>query len=126
MSNHKICFRFSDDLHSSLLSFAFTYRFLKELHWKLSSTENFQRMRLKLKRNYAFTPHTDASRTRDNITDEVDARVASVPMRVAKEAVVQNVDEDELEDDDPGSPSAGKTTRERMRVISETERTLLG
>ena len=82
-------------------------------------------MRLKFKRNYTFTPHTDASRIRDNITDEVDARVASVPVRVAKEAVVQNVDEDKLEDDDPGSPT-GKATRERMRAISETERTLLG
>lgn len=125
VSNHEILFCLSDDLHSSLFSFAFTYRFPKELHWKLSSTENFQRMRLKFKRNYTFTAHTDASRTRDNITDEVDARVASVPVRVAKEAVVQNVDEDKLEDDDPASPT-GKATRERMRAISETERTLLG
>ena len=82
-------------------------------------------MRLKLTRNYIFTPHTDASRARDNITDEVDARVASVPVRVAKEAVVQNVDEDILEFEDPGSP-VGAATKERMRAISETEKSVLG
>ena len=82
-------------------------------------------MRLKLTQNYSFTPHTDASHARDNITDEVDARVASVPVRVAKEAVVQNVDEDILEVDDAGSPG-GAGTKERMRAISETERPLLG
>ena len=82
-------------------------------------------MRLKLTRNYSFTDHTDASRARDNITDEVDARVASVPVRVAKEAVVQNVDEDILEVDDVGSPG-GNATKERVRAISETEKSVLG
>lgn len=84
-------------------------------------------MRLKLTRNFSFTPHTDASRARDNITDEVDARVASVPVRVAKEAVVQNVDEDILEVEDPGSPgSPGTATKERVRTISEAEKPVLG
>ena len=36
------------------------------LHWKLSSQENFQRMRPKLMTNYNFDPHTEASRQRDN------------------------------------------------------------
>ena len=79
-------------------------------------------MRLKLTQNYSFTPHTEASRARDN-TDMVDTRESSVPaVRVAKEAVVQNVDEDILEYEDPGSP-VGK---ERQRAISETEKSLLG
>ncbi|RMX38939.1 hypothetical protein pdam_00016423 [Pocillopora damicornis] len=93
----------------------------KESHWKLSSTENFQRMRLKLAQNYSFTPHIEASRARDN-ADVVDAREASLPVRVAKEAVVQNVDEDILEVDDLASP----TGREKVRTISEAERPLLG
>ena len=88
------------------------------------STENFQRMRLKLTRNYTFTPHTDASRARD-IEGKVDARETSVPMHVAKEAVVQNVDEDIVEIEDTGSP-VGTPTKERMRAISETEKSVLG
>lgn len=36
------------------------------VHWKLSSQENFSRMRPKLVVNYNFDPHTDASRQRDN------------------------------------------------------------
>ncbi|XP_068687514.1 neurobeachin-like protein 1 [Montipora foliosa] len=96
-----------------------------EAHWKLSHTENFQRMRLKLTRNYVFTPHTDASHARDNVTGETDERVASVPVRVAREAVVQNVDEDVLDVEEPGSPP-GTGAKERVRAISETEKSLLG
>lgn len=82
-------------------------------------------MRLKLTRNHSFTPHTDASRARDNITDEVDAREASVPVRVASEAVVRNVDEDVLEVEDPEIP-VGAAPKERMRAVSETEKPVLG
>lgn len=96
-----------------------------ETHWKLSYTENFQRMRLKLTRNYSFNPHTDASHARDNISDETDVRETSVPVRVAKEAVVQNVDEDVLDVEEPGSPVA-TGTKERVRTISETEKSILG
>ena len=110
-----------------LLAFLFSLssRVPSETHWKLSYTENFQRMRLKLTRNYSFNPHTDASHARDNIPDETDAREASVPVRVAKEAVVQNVDEDVLDVEEPGSPVA-TGTKERMRTISETEKSVLG
>lgn len=34
--------------------------------WKLSKTENFSRMRLKLTPNYHFNPHIEASRFRDS------------------------------------------------------------
>ena len=33
--------------------------------WKLSTTENFSRMRLKLTPNFYFNPHFEASRLRD-------------------------------------------------------------
>ena len=110
-----------------LLAFLFSLssRVPSETHWKLSYTENFQRMRLKLTRNYSFNPHTDASHARDNIPDETDAREASLPVRVAKEAVVQNVDEDVLDVEEPGSPVA-TGTKERLRTISETEKSVLG
>lgn len=39
----------------------------KEMHWKLSSAENYSRMRLKLVRNYNFDPHREASALRDNL-----------------------------------------------------------
>uniref|UniRef100_A0A8C1J330 Neurobeachin-like protein 2 n=1 Tax=Cyprinus carpio TaxID=7962 RepID=A0A8C1J330_CYPCA len=39
----------------------------KDIHWKLSSAENYSRMRLKLVRNYNFDPHKEASALRDNL-----------------------------------------------------------
>lgn len=39
----------------------------KDIHWKLSSAENYSRMRLKLVRNYNFDPHREASALRDNL-----------------------------------------------------------
>lgn len=38
-----------------------------EMHWKVSSAENFSRMRLKLVRNYNFDSHREASALRDNL-----------------------------------------------------------
>ena len=37
------------------------------MHWRLSSAENYSRMRLKLIRNYNFDQHRDASALRDNL-----------------------------------------------------------
>lgn len=37
------------------------------MHWRVSSAENFSRMRLKLVRNYNFDPHREASALRDNL-----------------------------------------------------------
>lgn len=42
-------------------------RQLDEMHWRVSSAENFSRMRLKLVRNYSFDPHREASALRDNL-----------------------------------------------------------
>uniref|UniRef100_A0A673B7T6 Neurobeachin-like 1 n=1 Tax=Sphaeramia orbicularis TaxID=375764 RepID=A0A673B7T6_9TELE len=38
-----------------------------EMHWRVSSAENYSRMRLKLVRNYNFDPHREASALRDNL-----------------------------------------------------------
>ena len=38
-----------------------------DVYWKLSSQENFSRMRPKLVPNYNFDAHIDASRLRDNL-----------------------------------------------------------
>lgn len=37
------------------------------MHWRVSSAENFSRMRLKLVRNYNFDLHREASALRDNL-----------------------------------------------------------
>lgn len=38
-----------------------------EMHWRVSSAENYSRMRLKLVRNYNFDPYREASALRDNL-----------------------------------------------------------
>lgn len=38
-----------------------------EMHWRVSTAENYSRMRLKLTRNYNFDPHREASALRDNL-----------------------------------------------------------
>ena len=37
------------------------------MHWRVSSAENYSRMRLKLVRNYNYDPHREASALRDNL-----------------------------------------------------------
>lgn len=37
------------------------------MHWRVSTAENYSRMRLKLVRNYNFDPHREASALRDNL-----------------------------------------------------------
>lgn len=37
------------------------------MHWRVSSAENYSRMRLKLVRNYNFDAHREASALRDNL-----------------------------------------------------------
>lgn len=38
-----------------------------KMHWRVSTAENYSRMRLKLVRNYNFDPHREASALRDNL-----------------------------------------------------------
>lgn len=38
-----------------------------EMHWRVSTAENYSRMRLKLTRNYNFDSHREASALRDNL-----------------------------------------------------------
>ena len=45
--------------------YVWLYRSVGLNGWKLSTTENFSRMRLKLTPNYYFNPHIEASRLRD-------------------------------------------------------------
>ncbi|XP_053569691.1 neurobeachin-like protein 2 isoform X2 [Bombina bombina] len=65
--------------------------------WKLSSAETYSRMRLKLVPNYNFDPHTEASALRDNLgTDHTHSKADSFHLAVAKEAKVNELEDDQL------------------------------
>ena len=57
-------------------------RQLDEMHWRVSSAENFSRMRLKLVRNYNFDTHQEASALRDNLGMLIVHRVSVQYLRV--------------------------------------------
>uniref|UniRef100_A0A665U108 Neurobeachin-like 1 n=1 Tax=Echeneis naucrates TaxID=173247 RepID=A0A665U108_ECHNA len=60
-----------------------------EMHWRVSSAENFSRMRLKLVRNYNFDYHREASALRDNLGKRT----------LHHETAVKQVKVSDLEDD---------------------------
>uniref|UniRef100_A0A8C1KF72 Neurobeachin-like protein 2 n=1 Tax=Cyprinus carpio TaxID=7962 RepID=A0A8C1KF72_CYPCA len=72
-----------------------------EVKWKLSSAETYSKMRLKLVPNYNFDSHSDASALRDNMgADSPRSSTEPIPLAVAKEAKVSDMEDDKLEDED--------------------------
>uniref|UniRef100_A0A671PHP8 Neurobeachin-like protein 2 n=1 Tax=Sinocyclocheilus anshuiensis TaxID=1608454 RepID=A0A671PHP8_9TELE len=72
-----------------------------EVKWKLSSAETYSKMRLKLVPNYSFDSHSDASALRDNMgADSPRSSTEPIPLAVAKEAKVSDMEDDKLEDED--------------------------
>ncbi|XP_060638681.2 neurobeachin-like protein 2 [Anolis sagrei] len=72
-----------------------------EMHWKLSSAETYSRMRLKLVPNYNFDRHAEASALRDNLgADHLHNPAESLPLAVAKEAKVSEMQDDQLAEED--------------------------
>uniref|UniRef100_A0A671PMP1 Neurobeachin-like protein 2 n=1 Tax=Sinocyclocheilus anshuiensis TaxID=1608454 RepID=A0A671PMP1_9TELE len=67
--------------------------------WKLSSAETYSKMRLKLVPNYSFDSHSDASALRDNM-GYPRSSTEPIPLAVAKEAKVSDMEDDKLEDED--------------------------
>ncbi|KAJ3584809.1 hypothetical protein NHX12_015304, partial [Muraenolepis orangiensis] len=76
-----------------------------EMHWRVSSAENYSRMRLKLVRNYNFDPHREASALRDNLGVQPQQRVntESLLLEAVKQVKVSDLEDDilELPEDDP-------------------------
>ncbi|KAM8904058.1 neurobeachin-like protein 1 isoform 2-T3 [Spinachia spinachia] len=75
-----------------------------EMHWRVSSAENFSRMRLKLVRNYNFDPHREASALRDNLgVHQRRVNAESLLLEAAKQVKVSDLEDDilELPEDDP-------------------------
>ncbi|XP_041104104.1 neurobeachin-like protein 2 isoform X1 [Polyodon spathula] len=72
-----------------------------EVMWKLSSAETYSKMRLKLVPNYNFDSHSEASALRDNMgADHLHSPTESIPLAVAKEAKVSEMEDDQLGDED--------------------------
>uniref|UniRef100_A0A671LZ86 Neurobeachin-like protein 2 n=1 Tax=Sinocyclocheilus anshuiensis TaxID=1608454 RepID=A0A671LZ86_9TELE len=78
---------------------AWALRVQPEVNWKLSSAETYSKMRLKLVPNYSFDSHSDASALRDNMgADSPRSSTEPIPLAVAKEAKVSDMEDDKLED----------------------------
>uniref|UniRef100_A0A8C3S4Y9 Neurobeachin-like protein 2 n=1 Tax=Chelydra serpentina TaxID=8475 RepID=A0A8C3S4Y9_CHESE len=72
-----------------------------EIRWKLSSAETYSRMRLKLVPNYNFDRHAEASALRDNLgADHSHNPAEPLPLAVAKEAKVSELEDDQLAEED--------------------------
>ncbi|RVE75339.1 hypothetical protein OJAV_G00015710 [Oryzias javanicus] len=79
-------------------------RMQDEMHWRVSSAENFSRMRLKLVRNYNFDPHQEASALRDNLgVHQQRVNAESLLLEAVKQVKVSDLEDDilELPEDDP-------------------------
>ncbi|XP_030639127.1 LOW QUALITY PROTEIN: neurobeachin-like protein 2 [Chanos chanos] len=80
---------------------AWANRVQPEVKWKLSSAETYSKMRLKLVPNYSYDSHSDASASRDNMGAESPrSSTDTLPLAVAKEAKVSDMEDDQLEDED--------------------------
>uniref|UniRef100_A0A8D3DCA9 Neurobeachin-like protein 2 n=1 Tax=Scophthalmus maximus TaxID=52904 RepID=A0A8D3DCA9_SCOMX len=81
-------------------------RHQNEMHWRVSSAENFSRMRLKLVRNYNFDPHQEASALRDNLgVHHQRVNPDSLLLEAVKQVKVSDLEDDilELPEDDPAA-----------------------
>ncbi|TRY98711.1 hypothetical protein DNTS_010265 [Danionella cerebrum] len=103
------------------------HRMEKDVHWKLSSAENYSRMRLKLVRNYNFDLHRDASALRDNLGVQHHQQVSaaeSLLLEAVKQVKVSDREEDILEllEEDPTSANQADSEEQGQKeklVISE-------
>ncbi|XP_069377494.1 neurobeachin-like protein 1 isoform X2 [Paralichthys olivaceus] len=77
-----------------------------EMHWRVSSAENFSRMRLKLVRSYNFDSHREASALRDNLgVHHQRVNPESLLLEAVKQVKVSDLEDDilELPEDDPAA-----------------------
>ncbi|XP_018596219.2 neurobeachin-like protein 2 isoform X1 [Scleropages formosus] len=80
---------------------AWAHRVQPEVKWKLSNAETYSKMRLKLVPNYNYDPHYEASAQRDNMgSDSPRSLTEPLPLAVAKEAKVSEMEDDQLGEED--------------------------
>ncbi|XP_026148843.1 neurobeachin-like protein 2 isoform X3 [Mastacembelus armatus] len=71
-----------------------------EVKWKLSSAETYSKMRLKLVPNFNYDPHIEPSALRDNMGADSPRSSEPIPLAVAKEAKVSDMEDDQLGEED--------------------------
>ncbi|KAL2102018.1 hypothetical protein ACEWY4_003779 [Coilia grayii] len=77
------------------------HRTQSEVKWKLSNAETYSKMRLKLVPNYSHDSHSEAAALRDNMgADSPRSTTDTLPLAVAKEAKVSDMEDDQLGDED--------------------------
>ncbi|XP_058503253.1 neurobeachin-like protein 2 isoform X2 [Solea solea] len=79
---------------------AWAHRVQPEVKWKLSNAETYSKMRLKLVPNYNHDPHCEASALRDNMGADSPRSSEPLPLAVAKEAKVSDMEDDQLGEED--------------------------
>ncbi|KAM3613566.1 uncharacterized protein V6R79_001520 [Siganus canaliculatus] len=79
---------------------AWANKILSEVKLKLSSAETYSKMRLKLVPNHNYDPHSEASAQRDNMGADSPRSSEPLPLAVAKEAKVSDMEDDQLGDED--------------------------
>uniref|UniRef100_A0A665U7R1 Neurobeachin-like protein 2 n=1 Tax=Echeneis naucrates TaxID=173247 RepID=A0A665U7R1_ECHNA len=79
---------------------AWANRVQPAVKWKLSNAETYSKMRLKLVPNYNYDPHSEASALRDNMGTESPRSSEPLPLAVAKEAKVSDMEDDQLGEED--------------------------
>ncbi|XP_062254882.1 neurobeachin-like protein 2 isoform X1 [Platichthys flesus] len=79
---------------------AWAHRVPPEVKWKLSNAETYSKMRLKLVPNYNYDPHMEASALRDNMGADSPRSSEPLPLAVAKEAKVSDMEDDQLGEED--------------------------
>ncbi|XP_035380132.1 neurobeachin-like protein 1 isoform X1 [Electrophorus electricus] len=99
----------------------------KVVHWKLSSAENYSRMRLKLVRNYNFDPHCEASALRDNLgVQQQQVRAESLLLEAVKQVKVSDLEDDVLDlEEEPSAANQvvdeDEAQKEKLVMMEECE-----
>uniref|UniRef100_A0AAR2M342 Neurobeachin-like protein 2 n=1 Tax=Pygocentrus nattereri TaxID=42514 RepID=A0AAR2M342_PYGNA len=93
----------------------------KEMNWKLSSAENYSRMRLKLVRNYNFDPHREASALRDNLgVQHQQINAESLLLEAVKQVKVSDLEEEILdlpEEEQSGSTADDEDASQKEKLV---------
>ncbi|CAL8289347.1 unnamed protein product [Lota lota] len=99
-----------------------------EMHWRVSSAENYSRMRLKLVRNYNFDPHHEASALRDNLgVQQQRVNAESLLLEAVKQVKVSDLEDDilDLPEEDPAAGNSQQAEAEAEEA-GQKEKQVLG
>ncbi|XP_063076336.1 neurobeachin-like protein 2 isoform X2 [Engraulis encrasicolus] len=102
---------------------AWAHRTQPDVKWKLSNAETYSKMRLKLVPNYNHDSHSEAAALRDNMgADSPRSTTDTIPLAVAKEAKVSDMEDDQLGDEDMfllNQPEGEEESQKEKLVLSE-------